>query len=154
MFVLIFSLAGLMFVLMYRQEACDSDDAPPRNPTEIASESVSLIQNAEIDFNSFETLKADVKKQQVFLKIQSENLFYTVFTLILPDGTELWRSKELLPGECVTEMTLNKAMPAGEYKNAILRCESFGLDTDQTFLDSADIRVTLHFLSNLTEIEK
>ena len=88
-------------------------------------------------------LKADSLQQDVHLSTISDNECITVMSLVLEDGTELWRSAELYPGQIVLSMTLSQPLPAGEYPNAVLRYQHFTLDEEKTPLNNAETLLTL-----------
>ena len=87
------------------------------------------------------TLQADSRTQTVSLTNPPENPCLFVLTLTLEDGTALWTGQELSPGERFTAITLNRALPAGEY-GAVLRYDCFATG-DRTPLNGAEIQLTL-----------
>lgn len=62
--------------------------------------------------------------------------------IILPDGTEIFRSDMLDPGDTLDKIELSQSVPAGKYEKTILRysCYAFG---DQRQLNGADVLFTL-----------
>ena len=88
-------------------------------------------------------LKADSLQQDVHLSTISDNECITVMSLVLEDGTELWQSGELYPGQIVLSMTLSQPLPAGEYPNTVLRYQHFTLDEEKTPLNNAETLLTL-----------
>lgn len=98
-----------------------------------------------IDIPGFEsiTFKEGVTKQAVNLYNPEANACYFRMTLRLEDGTELWQSKLVKPGDGLHEITLNQALDAGDYKNATLAYECFSL-SDQTPLNGSNITLTIN----------
>ena len=88
-------------------------------------------------------LKADTLQQDVHLSTISDNECITVMSLVLADGTELWQSGELYPGQIVLSMTLSQPLSAGEYPNTVLRYQHFTLDEEKTPLNNAETLLTL-----------
>ena len=88
-------------------------------------------------------LKANTLQQDVHLPTISDNECITVMSLVLEDGTELWQSAELYPGQIVLSMTLSEPLPAGEYPNTVLRYQHFTLDEEKTPLNNAETLLTL-----------
>ena len=88
-------------------------------------------------------LKADTLQQDVHLSTISDNECITVMSLTLADGTELWRSGELYPGQIVLSMTFDQPLAAGEYPDTVLRYQHFALDEEKTPLNNAETLLTL-----------
>lgn len=98
-----------------------------------------------IDIPGFDsmTFKAGVTKQSVNLYNPERNTCYFRMTLLLEDGTQLWRSKYIAPGKGLHEIELSEALAAGDYKEVTLKYECFSLD-DQSPLNGSDIKLSLH----------
>lgn len=88
-------------------------------------------------------LKAGEKKQSVALMNPEQNPCYFVITLILEDGTVLWESDYIAPGEISKPITLNQPLEAGTYPNSILRYSCFTLDKNRSPLNGAETKLTL-----------
>ena len=75
-----------------------------------------------LDVTAYESikLKADTLEQSVRFDNPLQNNCWLVITLSLEDGTVLWQSEELQPGQVVRSITLNQPLTAGEYQNAVL----------------------------------
>lgn len=87
------------------------------------------------------TLKADSRLQKVYLPNPKENAAYFVMTLTLEDGEMLWTGKALYPGEAFTQITLKRALKAGEYA-AKLHYDCFSV-SDNTPLNGAEVKLNL-----------
>ena len=101
--------------------------------------------SGNIAIPGYETIafKAGRKTQQVNLPNPAENAASFVITLVLDDeGTTLWTGRALFPGEAFTELTISKALDAGEYA-ATLHYDCFSL-ADHTQLNGAEIKLTIH----------
>ena len=101
-----------------------------------------------IDIPGFDVmnLKAGAEEQSVNLYNPEQNTCYFQMSLLLPDGTELWKSDLVEPGKAVYEITLNQTLAAGEYENATLKYECFAMDEAQTPLNGSEIKLTLNVL--------
>ena len=101
-----------------------------------------------IDIPGFDVmnLKAGTEEQSVNLYNPEQNTCYFQMSLLLPDGTELWKSGLVEPGKAVYEITLNQMLAAGEYENAMLKYECFAMDEAQTPLNGSEIKLTLNVL--------
>ncbi|MBQ8025524.1 MAG: hypothetical protein IJ259_03780 [Oscillospiraceae bacterium] len=98
-----------------------------------------------IDITAYESLalKADTPEQSVRFDNPIENNCWLVITLSLEDGTVLWKSEELQPGQVVRSITLNQSLAAGEYENAVLRYQHWTYDAEKEPLNGAETIVTL-----------
>ncbi len=101
-----------------------------------------------IDIPGFDVmnLKAGTTEQSVNLYNPEQNTCYFQMSLLLPDGTQLWKSGLVEPGKAVYEITLNQTLEAGEYENATLKYECFAMDEEQTPLNGSEIKLTLNVL--------
>ena len=98
-----------------------------------------------IDITAYESLelKADTLEQSVRFDNPLQNNCWLVITLSLEDGTVLWKSQELQPGQVVRSITLNQSLAAGEYENAVLRYQHWTYDAEKEPLNGAETIVTL-----------
>lgn len=87
-------------------------------------------------------LKAGKKMQDVYLHNPEENTCYFRMRLILEDGTVIWTSDYLEPGNAFNRIELDKALPAGVYENASLKYNSYSLK-DGRELNGSLIIITL-----------
>ena len=79
--------------------------------------------------------------QAVNLKNPAENACTFVLTLRLTGGEILWTGKALSPGEAFTHITLNRALPAGEYP-ATLHYDCYTIEDNQP-LNGAEVKLTI-----------
>ena len=113
----------------------------------------SLIQNAEdppknensISIPGYEgiTLKAGSLEQTISLSNPVQNTCYFVITLYLEDGTLLWQSDYIKPGETSSPIVLNQPLEKGNYPNAVLQYSCFKMDSEKTPLNGAETKLTL-----------
>lgn len=98
-----------------------------------------------IDITAYESLalKADTPEQSVRFDNPLQNNCWLVITLSLEDGTVLWKSEELQPGQVVRSITLNQPLVAGEYENAVLSYQHWTYDEEKLPLNGAETLVTL-----------
>lgn len=89
------------------------------------------------------TLKADTKQQTVGLPNPAENNCYFQISLLLEDGTLLWKSDLVKPGTISEPILLDQSLPTGSYPNAKLKYECFTMDGSQTPLNGAETKLTL-----------
>ena len=98
-----------------------------------------------IDITAYESLnlKADTPEQSVRFDNPLQNNCWLVITLSLEDGTVLWKSEELQPGQVVRSITMNRTLEAGEYENAVLSYQHWTYDEEKLPLNGAETLVTL-----------
>lgn len=87
------------------------------------------------------TFEAGSRLQKVYLPNPKENAAYFVMTLSLADGETLWTGKALQPGEAFTQITLKRALEAGEYA-AKLHYDCFSV-SDNEPLNGAEVKLKL-----------
>ncbi len=76
------------------------------------------------------TFKAGERTQYVALENPAENECYFIISIVLPDGTELYKSGMIAPGAIIDRLRLNAAPVAGIYENTILRYSCWNVDAD------------------------
>ena len=87
--------------------------------------------------------KADVLEQEVIIPNPPQNFCWIRASIILEDGTVLWTSELIAPGESSDPIVFTTPLAAGEYKNAILKYECFRMDEALTPLNGATTNLTL-----------
>ncbi|MCD7981402.1 MAG: tRNA (uracil-5-)-methyltransferase [Clostridiales bacterium] len=92
------------------------------------------------------TLKAGETEQSVNFYNPEQNTCYFRMTLLLSDGTQLWQSGLIEPGQGLYEITLEQGLEAGEYEDAVLKYECFAMDDDRTPLNGSEIKLTLNVI--------
>lgn len=89
------------------------------------------------------TLTANTKKQSTALKNPSHNMCLFRISLILEDGTVLWVSDYVKPGEISDNIALSKELEPGAYPNSILKYECFTMDGSLSPLNGAETKLTI-----------
>ena len=89
------------------------------------------------------SLEANTKKQSTALQNPSHNACLFKITLILEDGTVLWVSDYVKPGEISDNIKLSKELEPGTYPNSILKYECFTMDGSLSALNGAETKLTL-----------
>jgi len=121
----------------YKRFLCQTD--LPNN------DEIEIVKNeGSISIPGYEglTLQANSKHQKLSLSNPAENNCYFVITLSLQDGTQLWRSDYIKPGETSKPIKLTTKLSAGNYP-ALMKYECFKLDESKTPLNGAEIKLTL-----------
>lgn len=74
--------------------------------------------------------KAGERTQYIILKNPTENKCYFIISIVLPDGTELYKSGMIAPGAVIDRLRLNAAPVAGIYENTTLKYSCWDIDAD------------------------
>lgn len=136
--VLVFLIVVLLVLLLYK---CNSTPTNGLTPPEATVEK----NQGSISIPGYEMLelKADSKKQSLSLSNPAQNNCYFEIFLYLEDGTPLWKSELIKPGEASKPLVLTKELSKGYYPKAILRYACFDMTKDRTPLNNAETKVTL-----------
>lgn len=87
----------------------------------------------DIPQRGFLTFAADTVEQTNTVTNPEQNFCYFKVTLKLADGTVLWQSDYIAPGESSEPMKLNKPLKKGSYEKAVMLFECFALNDDGTY---------------------
>lgn len=90
------------------------------------------------------SLKADTKEQEIGFPNPDQNTCYFQITLMLADGTTLWQSELVKPGEISEPITLNEPLAAGVYPNSLLKFDCYTMDGNMRSLNGAATKLTIH----------
>lgn len=90
------------------------------------------------------SLKANSKEQEIGFPNPAQNTCYFQISLMLEDGTMLWRSELVAPGEISDPITLEEPLEAGVYPNALLKFDCYTTDGAMRALNGAATKMTLH----------
>lgn len=136
-FLLVLIAVMLIFV------RCSIEPSSTDNPKKPSS--TQIVKPESIAIPGYEGLEliAGTKKQTLSLPNPEQNACYFQISLYLEDGTMLWKSELIEPGEVSKPMTLKQKLEKGTYPNAILRYECFAMDGSMTPLNGAEMKLTL-----------
>lgn len=87
------------------------------------------------------TIPANTTAINLSLGNPAENKCYFITSIILEDGTELFKSELIPPGKGFSTINLSKPLSSGEY-NAILKYQTFSLDT-QREMNGANLNIKI-----------
>ena len=137
--ILIIVLLVLLLFSRCQEEASMSPDK------EISQEVGIVNDIGSISIPGYEglTLEANSKKQTISLSNPAQNQCYFQISLFLEDGTELWQSDLIKPGETSKPIKLKQKLEVGTYTNAFLKYSCFKMDKDLTPLNGAETKLTL-----------
>lgn len=115
--------------------------------TEISTtekESTTKLNSTSTAIPGYEVLylKADTKQQKIALENPAQNRCYFKITLLLEDGTVLWKSDLIKPGKKSEAIYLTQEMQRGNYK-AILKYECYSMDGKMKPMNGAETKLSL-----------
>lgn len=131
------------------EDSSAPEDGEPMDAAESAPEPQEYVAEAvgSIAIPGYERiiLTAGQRTQAVTLENPPANDCYFVISILLPDGTELYKSGLIAPGSRVESIKLLITPEAGIYENAILRYSCWAVADDGTMqeLNGADTILTL-----------
>ena len=136
--IALFLIAVLGVLLFSRGGTKEAE--PPKVKETIAPEN----ENPSIAIPGYEyfSIEAGVKKQSIALNNPETNTCYFLISLYLEDGTLLWQSEYLAPGEVSAAMELNQKLEPGTY-NAVLHYDCFRINQELSPLNGAETKLTL-----------
>lgn len=110
------------------------------------TDAVQVEKNANsIAIPGYEGLEliADKRKQTLCLPNPAQNACYFQISLYLEDGTLLWESELIEPGELSKPIKLSMTLEKGSYPNSVLHYACFAMDGSMTPLNGAEMKLTL-----------
>jgi hypothetical protein len=118
----------------------------PENSSESTVPETTVIKNeGSISIPGYEMLelKANSKQQTIALSNPPQNNCYFEISLYLEDGTLLWKSQLIEPGQATKPLELSMELEKGYYSKSILHYDCFAMNADKTPLNGAEMKVTL-----------
>lgn len=134
-------LAIMIVILLLR--GCPDDlrrPGPTSDPTETVEKNPDSIA---IPGYEILELKANSKRQGLCMPNPPQNCCYFKIFLYLEDGTLLWESELIEPGQTSKPIVLSDALEKGMYPNAVLRYACFRMDETLSPLNGAETKLTL-----------
>lgn len=137
--LLVIALGVIAWLLMR-----DGTAKPPEASQPVATESVEKLTDS-IDIPGFGDLyfKAGQTEQNMTVPNPPQNFCWFKVSLILEDGTVLWTSDLIAPGEKSEKVVLSEPLEKGEYKNAMLKYQCFADEAEQNALNGAETKLTI-----------
>ncbi len=118
--------------------------APEPPPQEETAEPVEKLTDS-INLPGYEwipLISGKLEQEQTFPN-PPQNFCWIRVSLLLEDGTVLWTSELVAPGESTAPVVLSQTLEPGEYKNAVLKYECFRMDDDLSPLNGGEVHLTL-----------
>ena len=123
--------------------AISTRDADPTPPDETTEPVEKLTDSIDLPGYEWIPLTAGkLEQEQTFLN-PPQNFCWIRASLLLEDGTVLWTSELIAPGESSDPVVLSQPLDSGEYKNAILKYECFRMDDDLSPLNGGEVQLAL-----------
>lgn len=120
------------------------------NPEHEFEPEQSVVQSLQqLDFDSIsipgkESMKIQAEEKSVSVDLYNpeDNKCYFEISILLEDGTELYKSKLVKPGQNIYKINLNKELAKGTY-NATIHYSTYTMDGNYTPLNGANVPVKL-----------
>ena len=145
--LIVFAIIAVVAVIVAVWAIATRKDGPPGNEAQSSEETSEPVEKLtdSIDLPGYGALnfKADVLEQDVTLPNPEQNFCWIKISLYLEDGTLLWVSDLIAPGEKSDPIVFSTPLAAGEYKNAVLKYECFRMDEALTPLNGATANLTI-----------
>lgn len=106
-------------------------------PAEKLTDSIDLPGFGELHF------KAGRTEQNLSVPNPAQNFCWFKVSLLLDDGTVLWTSDMIAPGEESGKAVLSTVLEEGEYTDAVLKYECFADEAGQNALNGAETSLTI-----------
>lgn len=102
------------------------------------------VDTGAVVLPGYDHIRAKSSDQEIILNLYNpkENACPFSVSLILPDGTEVFRSGMIYPGDTLNRIELNAPVPIGTYEKSVIRYYCFTADGARQ-LNGADINFTL-----------
>lgn len=140
----IIALLIVLYITCQEPTSGNAINIIPATPNDEATPQESV---GTISIPGFEKLKfrAGTDKQTLKLYNPPENTCYFLISIFLPDGTQIYQSNLLAPGEEINQIHLKVDVSTGVYEGATLVYSCFSVDTLQP-LNGASIQFTLEVI--------
>ena len=136
--------ASLLFSPCTNAESTETpQNAQTTTPKKIVSKPIVKNKNS-ISVPGFGqiNLVADQLEQTTRLYNPEQNNCYFKISIVLSDGTVVWKSDFMAPGEKADKITLLKSLPEGTYNDVAVRYDCFSMNK-QSGLNNAQIKLKL-----------
>lgn len=139
-FLLLVAVAVIV-VLVWNRRPSESPDettiSEQSEPVEKLTDSINIPGYVLLTFNEGELT------QNFAVPNPEENTCFFKISLVLSDGTVLWTSDMVAPGENSGNIVLSKTMEKGDYPDAILKFECFTDEAGTQALNGAETNLTI-----------
>lgn len=121
--LIILALIGAIIYIIYsHQQRID------RNQVGIVQGGENAVEYTQIPGFKTLTMTADTTEQEVYFQNPAENKVNLQLTLSLADGTQLYKSNLIQPGNAVKSIKISKKLESGSYDDAILHYDCYTAD--------------------------
>lgn len=138
-------LAIVMLALPFVSETRATESPTKSSQGSVSSSERQVVKNKNsisVPGYAWINFVADQVEQVTPLRNPIQNDCYFKITMVLEDGTEIWQSDYMKPGETAEHIKLSKALPEGTYQNVTLKYDCFSL-TNKSSLNNARIKLKL-----------
>lgn len=145
--LIVFAVIAVVAVIVAVWAIATRNRDGPGNDPQGSSETTEPVEKLtdSIDLPGYEWIplvSGKLEQEQTFPN-PPQNFCWIRVSLLLEDGTNLWTSELVAPGESSAPVVLSQTLEPGEYKNAILKYECFRMDDDLSPLNGGEVKLTL-----------
>lgn len=138
--LLIVAVVFIIILLMKQRPMETSNDTTIKEQSEPVEK---LEDSINIPGYAMLSLKAGELNQQFTVPNPIENTCWFKISLVLGDGTVLWTSDMVAPGETSENVVLSNPLEKGDYPDAMLKFECFADEAGTQALNGAETELTI-----------
>lgn len=86
---------------------------------------------------------ADSLNQEVNIENPAQNTCEFVVSIYLGDGTMLYQSERIRPGDCVTDIQITQTLKMGIYKNSVIAYRFYNADDSNTVISQCEFPIEI-----------
>ena len=86
---------------------------------------------------------ADSLNQEVNIENPTQNTCEFVVSIYLGDGTMLYQSERIRPGDCITDIQITQTLKMGVYKNSVIAYSFYNADNSDTVMSQCEFPIEI-----------
>ena len=141
--ILVLIAVASLAVAIWAISTRDVKSPDPSAPDETTEPVEKLTDSIDLPGYDWIPLISGKPEQEQTFPNPPQNFCWIRVSLRLEDGTVLWTSELIAPGETSAPVVLSEPLEKGEYKNAVLKYECFRMDEALSPLNGGEIHLTL-----------
>lgn len=135
MLIILALIGAIIYIIYSHQQRID------KNQVGIVQGGENAVEYTQIPGFKTLTMTADTTEQQVYFQNPAENKVNLQLTLSLADGTQLYKSDLIQPGNAIKSIKISKKLESGNYDDAILHYDCFTAEGEKC--NSANLKFNL-----------
>lgn len=86
---------------------------------------------------------ADSLNQEVNIENPTQNTCEFVVSIYLGDGTMIYQSERIRPGDCITDIQITQTLKMGVYKNSVIAYSFYNIDDSDTVMSQCEFPIEI-----------